>query len=68
MEERSETTREDRRRSGETSRSHVDDDTERRADTSDTEHDQTSGDFTQLRERGDRKGGSTSSKSKKTTD
>ena len=61
MEERSETTREDRREQERESRSHVDEHARSQSDHSSSDDEQRAGDFTQLRERGDRKGGSTSS-------
>jgi hypothetical protein len=61
MEERSETVREDQRRAGEESSSHIDRGASARGERSGGGADEQAGDFTELRERGDRKGGSTSS-------
>ena len=61
MEERSETVREERREQQRDSRSHVDEHARSQADHSEPDDAHRAGDFTALRERGDRKGGSTSS-------
>ena len=60
MEERTETPREERRRSGEDSRSHIDEDAIARSRDAKAKTDGGAGHPAELRERGDRKGGSTS--------